>query len=309
MVYTVTFNCALDCVMSVPVCRAGEVNRAGSEKVFAGGKGINVASVLADFGVDAAAMGFVSGFTGDEVERLVRESGVKTDFIRLKNGMTRINVKIKSDKETEINGAGADVPPEAVRELIKKLEKLGENDMLVLAGSVPASVPRTIYGDIAKTASQKGVNIVVDAEGELLLNALPYRPFLVKPNRHELGEIFKTDIETRSDAAQYALKMRDMGARNVLVSLAGDGAVLACENGEVYESDAPKGKVLNSTGAGDSMTAGFIAAYLERGDYEYAFERALCVGSACAFSEGLAAKSAAEKLYWDFFGRVKNIQK
>ncbi len=300
MVYTVTLNCALDCVVSVKSCRAGEVNRAVSERVFAGGKGINVARVLADFGVDAAALGFTAGFTGAEVERLVRASGVKTDFIRLRDGLTRINIKIRSDDETEINGPGADVPPEAVGELIKKLEKLRENDILVLAGSVPSSVPRTIYGDIAKTVSQNGVKVVADAEGGLLLNVLPHRPFLVKPNGREIGEIFGADIKTRSDAAQYALKMRGMGARNVLVSLGSEGAVLACEDGEIYERGAPKGTVVNSVGAGDSMTAGFIAAYLERGDYAYALERGICAGSACAFSEGLPTRTEIDKIYGEY---------
>ena len=300
MVYTVTFNCALDCVMSVPGCRAGEVNRAESESIFAGGKGINVARVLAELGTDAAALGFTAGFTGAEVERLVSASGVKTDFIRLGDGLTRINIKIRSGIETEINGPGADVPPEAVRELIKKLERLGEDDILVLAGSVPASVPRTVYGDIAKAVSQNGVKVVADAEGELLLNVLPHRPFLVKPNGHEIGEIFGADVKTRSAAAQYALKMRGMGARNVLVSLAGDGAVLACENGKIYERTAPKGRVINSSGAGDSMTAGFIAAYLERGDYVYALERGICAGSACAFNEGLPTRTETDKIYGEY---------
>ncbi len=300
MIYTVTFNCALDCVMSVKNCRAGEVNRAESERVFAGGKGINVSRVLAELGADTEAAGFVAGFTGSEVERLVKAAGVKTDFIRLKSGMTRINVKIRSDVETEINGSGADVPPEAVGELIKRLDKLGEGDMLVLAGSVPASVPLTIYGDMAEIAARKGVNVVADAEGELLLNVLPHRPFLVKPNRQEIGEIFGADIKTRSDAAQYALKMRDMGARNVLVSLGSDGAVLACENGKIYERSAPEGTVINPVGAGDSMTAGFIAAYLKRGDYAYALERGICAGSACAFSEDLPTRAATDKIYSEY---------
>ena len=307
MVYTVTFNCALDYVLSVPSYSTGRVNRTEHERIFAGGKGINVSRVLTDFGVESTAMGFIAGFTGAEAERLTRESGIKTDFIRLKEGMTRINVKIRSDEETEINGMGADVPPEAADELLKKLSALCKNDILVLAGSVPRSVPLTIYGDIAAKMADRGVNVVADAEGELLLNVLPYRPFLVKPNHHELGKIFSVKIQTRSDAVEYAVKMREMGARNVLVSLAGDGAVLACENGRVYESAAPKGTVINSAGAGDSMTAGFIAAYLESGDYEYAFKTGVCAGSACAFSEGTATRHDTHKLYREYFNSADMI--
>ena len=304
MVYTVTFNCALDYVLSVPSYVTGATNRAAQEQIFAGGKGINVSRVLTDFGVPNTATGFVAGFTGAEVERLARESGIKTDFIRLKEGMTRINVKIKADGETEIHGAGVDIPQEGIGELLKKLDVLREDDILVLAGSVPKSVPTTIYGDIAKCVESRGVKIVVDAEGELLLNVLPHRPFLIKPNHHELGDIFGTKIQTRAEAAKYALKMREMGARNVLVSLAGEGAVLACENGNVYESVAPKGKVINSIGAGDSMTAGFIAAYLESGDYEYAFNTGICAGSACAFSESTATLRDTKRLYSECFKSV-----
>ena len=301
MVYTVTFNCALDYVLSVPSYAAGATNRADSEKIFAGGKGINVSKVLAEFGVPNTAMGFTAGFTGEELERLLKESGIRTDFIRLKEGMTRVNVKIKSDVETEINGAGANVPREAIDELFKKIDILGDGDILVLAGSVPKSVSRAIYGDIAARAAEKGVKVIADAEGELLLNVLPYRPFLVKPNHHELGEVFGVKIQTRSDAAKYAVKMREMGACNVLVSLAGEGAVLVCENGGVFESAAPEGTVVNSAGAGDSMTAGFVAAYLKSGDYEYAFKMGVCAGSACAFSEGTATRRNTERLYGKYF--------
>lgn len=301
MVYTVTFNCALDYVLNVPSCVSGATNRAEKAQIFAGGKGINVSKVLTEFGIPNTAAGFTAGFTGAELERLLKESGIKTDFIRLKEGMTRINVKIKSDAETEINGNGADVPPEAVDGLMKKLDLLREGDMLVLAGSVPKSVSPTVYGNIAKSVEGRGVKVIVDAEKELLVNALPCRPFLVKPNHHELGAIFGVKIETRSDAAKYAVKMQEMGARNVLVSLAGDGAVLACENGRIYESAAPKGEVVNSAGAGDSMTAGFIAAYLTSGDFEYAFKTGVCAGSACAFSEGTATRRKTEQIYKDFY--------
>lgn len=307
MVYTVTFNCALDYVLSVPSYITGATNRADTEQIFAGGKGINVSRVLTDFGVANTAMGFTAGFTGAEVERLCKESGIKTDFIRLKEGMTRINVKIKSDEETEINGAGSDVPLEAIDELIKRLDALCEGDILVLAGSVPRSVPHTIYGDIAASVKSRGVKVVCDAEGKLLLNVLTHRPFLVKPNHHELGAIFDAEIHSRSEAAKYAVKLREMGARNVLVSLAGEGAVLACENGEVYESAAPKGSVINSAGAGDSMTAGFIAAYLKDCDFEYAFKTGICAGSACAFSDGTATLRDTEQLYQKYFDSADRI--
>ena len=258
MIYTITFNPALDYIMVVPSCRSGEVNRTESEKIMAGGKGINVSIVLNNMGVENTALGFISGFTGGAIENILADMNCKTDFIKLDNGFSRINVKIKSDTETEINGQGPDISDSAVKKLYEKLDSLNDGDTLVLAGSIPSSLSDSIYCEIMDYLKDKKLNIVVDATKDLLVNVLKFKPFLVKPNNHEIGEIFGVELKTRSEVVPYAKKMQEMGAKNVLVSMAGEGAVFVGENGEVYESEAPKGKLVNSTGAGDSMVAGFL---------------------------------------------------
>lgn len=290
MIYTITFNPALDYIMVVPSCRNGEVNRTESEKIMAGGKGINVSIVLNNMGVENTALGFISGFTGGAIENILADMNCKTDFIKLDNGFSRINVKIKSDTETEINGQGPDISDGAVKKLYEKLDSLNDGDTLVLAGSIPSSLSDSIYCEIMDYIKDKKLNIVVDATKDLLVNVLKYKPFLVKPNNHEIGEIFGVELKTRSEVVPYAKKMQEMGAKNVLVSMAGEGAVFVGENGEVYESEAPKGKLVNSTGAGDSMVAGFLAGYMEKQDFMYALKMGLSAGSASAFSENLATK-------------------
>lgn len=290
MIYTITFNPALDYIMVVPSCRNGEVNRTESEKIMAGGKGINVSIVLNNMGVENTALGFISGFTGGAIENILADMNCKTDFIKLDNGFSRINVKIKSDTETEINGQGPDISDGAVKKLYEKLDSLNDGDTLVLAGSIPSSLSDSIYCEIMDYLKDKKLNIVVDATKDLLVNVLKYKPFLVKPNNHEIGEIFGVELKTRSEVVPYAKKMQKMGAKNVLVSMAGEGAVFVGENGEVYESEAPKGKLVNSTGAGDSMVAGFLAGYMEKQDFMYALKMGLSAGSASAFSENLATK-------------------
>lgn len=290
MIYTITFNPALDYIMVVPSCRSGEVNRTESEKIMAGGKGINVSIVLNNMGVENTALGFISGFTGGAIENILADMNCKTDFIKLDKGFSRINVKIKSDTETEINGQGPDISDDAVKKLYEKLDSLNDGDTLVLAGSIPSSLSDSIYCEIMDYLKDKKLNIVVDATKDLLVNVLKYKPFLVKPNNHEIGEIFGVELKTRSEVVPYAKKMQEMGAKNVLVSMAGEGAVFVGENGEVYESEAPKGKLVNSTGAGDSMVAGFLAGYMEKQDFMYALKMGLSAGSASAFSENLATK-------------------
>lgn len=290
MIYTITFNPALDYIMVVPSCRNGEVNRTESEKIMAGGKGINVSIVLNNMGVENTALGFISGFTGGAIENILADMNCKTDFIKLDNGFSRINVKIKSDTETEINGQGPDISDSAVKKLYEKLDSLNDGDTLVLAGSIPSSLSDSIYCEIMDYLKDKKLNIVVDATKDLLVNVLKFKPFLVKPNNHEIGEIFGVELKTRSEVVPYAKKMQEMGAKNVLVSMAGEGAVFVGENGEVYESEAPKGKLVNSTGAGDSMVAGFLAGYIEKQDFMYALKMGLSAGSASAFSENLATK-------------------
>lgn len=290
MIYTITFNPALDYIMVVPSCRSGEVNRTESEKIMAGGKGINVSIVLNNMGVENTALGFISGFTGGAIENILADMNCKTDFIKLDNGFSRINVKIKSDTETEINGQGPDISDGAVKKLYEKLDSLNDGDTLVLAGSIPSSLSDSIYCEIMDYLKDKKLNIVVDATKDLLVNVLKYKPFLVKPNNHEIGEIFGVELKTRSEVVPYAKKMQEMGVKNVLVSMAGEGAVFVGENGEVYESEAPKGKLVNSTGAGDSMVAGFLAGYMEKQDFMYALKMGLSAGSASAFSENLATK-------------------
>ena len=297
MIYTVTFNPSIDYIVSVDGFEMGKTNRTRKELMLPGGKGLNVSTVLYHLGIENTALGFVAGFVGEELKRLAGEIGYGCDFIDIKKGVSRINVKLKDFDGTEINGMGPEIDEEALNALMEKLENLKEGDILVLAGSIPASMPKNIYSDILKALNGRGIGFVVDATKELLLNVLPYHPFLIKPNNHELGELFGVKLEKKEQVEPYARKLQEMGARNVLVSMAGEGAVLLDENGTLYQMDAPKGELVNAVGAGDSMVAGFLAGWLERGEYKHAFRMAVCAGSASAFSEGYATKEEIRKLY------------
>lgn len=296
MIYTITFNPALDYIIGMDEFNLGYVNRTSSEHIFAGGKGINVSIVLNNLGVDNKALGFIAGFTGDEIERRVKEFGCKTDFIKLENGMSRINVKIKADVESEINGCGPDISKEALNNLYEKLERLENGDIVVLAGSIPKSINSDIYEIIMNRLKDKGIKFIVDTTGDSLKRVLKYNPFLIKPNHHELGELFGVKLNNKEEVIEYAKKLKEMGAVNVIISMAGDGAVLIKENGEVITSNVPKGVVKNSVGAGDSMVAGFIAGFLKEQNVEEGFKLGVATGSASAFSEGLATKEYVYEL-------------
>lgn len=296
MIYTVTFNPALDYVIRMESLKLGTVNRSSAEAVYYGGKGINVSTVLKNIGVDSVALGFVAGFTGKEIEEGVKNMGVATDFIKLPEGMSRINVKIKAEQETEINGQGPAISMGKVEKLFEKLDRLEKGDCLVLAGTIPASLPSDIYEQIMDRLKDKEIRIVVDATKDLLLNVLKYHPFLIKPNNHELGEMFGVVLKTDEEIVEYAKKLQERGARNVLISMAGDGAILLTETKEVYKMGVPKGTVVNSVGAGDSMVAGFVASYFKEHDYLKALKFGTATGSATAFSEGLATMDKVEEL-------------
>ncbi|MBS4956983.1 MAG: 1-phosphofructokinase [Clostridium sp.] len=296
MIYTITFNPALDYIVKMDEFNLGHVNRSNNEFVYAGGKGINVSIVLNNLEVKSKALGFIAGFTGDEIERRVREFGCDTDFIKLKEGMSRINVKIKADVESEINGGGPEISAEALEELYGKLDTLKSGDILVLAGSIPKTMPTDVYERIMERLQEKGVKFIVDTTGESLLKVLKYNPFLIKPNHHELGELFGVKLNNKEEVIEYAKKLKDMGAQNVIISMAGDGAVLINSNGDVTTNNVPKGVVKNSVGAGDSMVAGFIAGYLNSGKIEEGFKLGVATGSASAFSEGLATKDYVYEL-------------
>ena len=296
MIYTVTFNPSLDYIVSVDHFTVGAVNRTNTELMFPGGKGINVSIVLKNLGFDSTALGFMAGFTGKEIVRLLEEMEVKSDFINVKEGISRINVKLRSDEESEINGMGPAIAKNDIDQLYAQLDKLQDGDVLVLAGSIPSVMPESMYMDIMEYLEDKNLKIVVDATKDLLMNVLPYHPFLIKPNNHELGEIFGVTLNTKEEVIPYAKKMQEKGARNVLISMAGEGALLVTEDDQVFESMPPKGKVKNSVGAGDSMVAGFIAGYLSKQDYEEAFYMGLCTGSASAFSDNLATKPEVQAL-------------
>ncbi len=300
MIYTVTFNPTVDYVMYMNDVVPGVVNRTEREEVFFGGKGINVSTVLRNMDVDSVALGFTAGFTGDAIEQNLERKGIKTEFIKLDNGLSRINVKIKAKDETDINCQGPEIPEDAVEKLFYKLEKLKSGDVLVLAGSIPNTLSNDIYERIMQNLDGSGADIFVDATGDLLVNVLKYKPFLIKPNTHELGEIFGVQIDTDDDIVKYANKLRSSGARNILVSRAGDGSILVSETNEIIKMGVPQGRVLNSVGAGDSMVAGFIIGYKKTGDYNEALKLGTACGSATAFSSGLAERPLVERLLEEF---------
>jgi 1-phosphofructokinase len=301
MIYTVTFNPSLDYIVSVEDFKLGLTNRTSAEKLLPGGKGINVSIVLGNLGFESTALGFVAGFTGDEVARRLQEMGVRNGLIRLEEGFTRINVKLKNIDGTEINGQGPHISAEKQQLLIDRLQELKEGDVLFLSGSIPKSMPDDAYQKIMKMLDGRGVLTVVDATRELLTKVLPYHPFLIKPNNHELGEIFDVELTTRESVVPYAKQLKERGAQNVLVSMAGEGAVLVASDGTVYEAPAPKGTLVNGVGAGDSMVAGFMAGWMEKHRYEHAFRMGVAAGSASAFSENLATKEEI----WGVYQQVK----
>ena len=305
MIYTVTFNPSLDYIVSTNNFELGKTNRTTYEQMLAGGKGLNVSTVLKNLGIENKALGFIAGFTGKEIERMAKESGLNCDFITLEHGFSRINVKMKDFDGTELNGMGPVISKEAMEQLMTQLRTLKKGDMLVLAGSIPSSMKHSIYHDIMAELTPNGVEFVVDATKDLLLNVLEYRPFLIKPNNHELGEIFNVELKTKASVIPYAKKLQEMGARNILVSMAGEGAVLLNENGEVFMLDAPKGTLVNAVGAGDSMVAGFLAGWIERNNFYHAFKMGVASGSASAFSELLATKEEIQKVYQ----LIENLEK
>lgn len=303
MIYTVTFNPSLDYIVSVADFKLGLTNRTDSELLLPGGKGINVSTVLMNLGIESTALGFVAGFTGTEVVRRLEKMGVKNGFIRIDEGFTRINLKLKNIDGTEINGQGPQISEEKVEMLMKQLNELGEGDVLFLSGSIPASMPDDAYQKIMANLQGKGVQIVVDATKDLLLNVLSYHPFLIKPNNHELGEIFGVELKTRKSVVPYGKKLREMGAENVLISMAGEGAVLIAADGNIYDAPAPKGILVNGVGAGDSMVAGFMAGWMEKGNYRHAFCMGVAAGSASAFSENLATEEEIKAVYRQITGK------
>lgn len=297
MIYTITFNPSLDYIVRVKDFKTGAVNRTYEEKIFPGGKGINVSTVLSNLGIENKAFGFIAGFTGEEIEKKVNKSGCSADFIKLQDGTSRINVKLKSNEESEINAQGPKITQEDIEKLYKKLDELKDGDLLVLAGSIPNTLPEDMYEKIISKLNHKNINFIVDATCDLLLNVLKYKPFLIKPNKDELEEIFKVKIESEEELISYGRKLQEKGARNVLISMAGDGAILINENNEILKSKAPKGEVKNSVGAGDSMVAGFIAGYIKNNDYKEALKLGIATGSASAFSEDLATKEKIEEIF------------
>lgn len=297
MIYTVTFNPSLDYIVDVKNFALGKTNRTSYERMLPGGKGINVSTVLTNLGIENQALGFIAGFTGREIERLAKKSGIDCDFICLEGGFSRIGVKIRNYAGTEVNGMGPVISKEAMDTLIKKLKKANTGDVIVLAGNTPESVSDAIYQDIMKELAGKGIEFVVDATKDLLLNVLEHRPFLIKPNNLELGELFGVTIHTREEVVPYAKRLQEMGARNVLVSMAGEGAVLLDEKEQIFSLPAPEGEVCNAVGAGDSMVAGFLAGWQETQDSFHALKKGLSAGSASAFSEVLATKEEIEGVF------------
>ena len=296
MIYTITFNPALDYISQVNNFEVGKINRTQTEKILPGGKGLNVSTVLRNLGIESTALGFIAGFTGEELKRDIEQRGIKTDFIKVEKGLTRINVKISSKEETALNGNGPEITEENIKELFKKIDDIKSEDTVILAGNIPKCINNDIYEIICKKLEQNKVRFIVDATKELLMNVLKYKPFLIKPNKEELEETFKEKIETKEDIVEHAKKLQEMGAQNVLISLGGEGAILVTLEKKEYFLNAPKGKVLNTVGAGDSMVAGFIAGYEKSGDYEYAFKMGAATGSASAFSMNLATAEEVANL-------------
>ncbi len=302
MIYTLTVNPSIDYIVAVEDFKLGLTNRTSAEKLLPGGKGINVSQVLKNLGVENTALGFVAGFTGDALVRELERRGIKQEFIHIKNGMTRINVKLTSIDGTEINGQGPDISKEDMESLFLRLDQLEDGDVLFLAGSIPSTLPSDLYQKIMVRLEKKDILFVVDATRELLTNVLEYHPFLIKPNNHELGEIFGVELRTRESVVPYAKKLQEMGARNVLISMAGEGAVLVAEDGSIVSHEAPKGVLVNGVGAGDSMVAGFMAGYMKTKDYAYAYRMGASAGSASAFSEDLATEQEIKKVMRETFG-------
>lgn len=296
MIYTITFNPSLDYIVTVDNFKLGAVNRTTTELLLVGGKGINVSIVLNHLGIKSEALGFVAGFTGKEIQERMHAEGIKNKFIEVKEGFSRINFKMKSNEESEVNGNGPKIEKEDIDKLMNQLSKLSKDDILVLSGSIPSSLPDDIYQQIMRSLSEKEIHFVVDATGDLLMKSLTYHPFLIKPNNYELAEMFHVKLSNKKDIIKYAKKLQVMGAKNVLISMAGDGAILIDENKNVYQTPAPKGKVVNSVGAGDSMVAGFIAGYTTKQNYLDAFKYGVATGSASAFSKYLASKQEVENI-------------
>ena len=297
MIYTVTLNPSLDYIAECKDFTLGATNRTSSEIIYPGGKGINVSIVLSNLGDRTTALGFLAGFTGEHIDSLIKDMGISSRMIRLDEGMSRINLKLKSKEETELNGMGPNISIIDIARLYQKLESITEDDILVLAGSIPPSVSEGLYSDIMERLKEKKIKIVVDATKDLLMNVLDKKPFLIKPNIHELGELFNVKLDSADEALSYALKLKEMGAVNVIISMGKDGAMMVDEYGNSYTMNSPEGKLVNSVGAGDSLVAGFLHKYLETGNYEEAFRYGVCTGSASAFSSALATKEEVEKLY------------
>ena len=296
MIYTVTLNPSIDYVIKVDKLTTGNINRVNEEHVYPGGKGINVTRILKSLDNDNIALGFVSGFTGDYIINSLQELNLKSDFIKVKQGFTRINVKVKSEEETEINGQGPKISEEELNQFYKVIDKLVDGDILILSGSIPSCLDERLYESIMKKVEDRDIKVIVDATKNLLLNVLKYKPFFIKPNIHELEEIFDTKIDCIDSTIFYATKLKDMGAENVLISMGKDGALLVTENDEVFASSVAKGEVVNSVGAGDSMVAGFIAGYLKSNSYEEALRLGAASGGATAFSSDLATREFIDKL-------------
>ena len=301
MIYTITFNPALDYISQVENFEIGKINRTKTEKILPGGKGLNVSTVLKNLGLGNTALGFIAGFTGEELKRKIEEHGIETDFVEVKNGITRINVKISSNEETALNGNGPEISEDELQQLLEKIDKIKKGDIVILAGNVPKCIKNNIYEIICFKLEKNGVTFIVDSTRELLINVLKYIPFLIKPNKDELQETFNVKINTNEQIVEYAKKLQEMGAQNVLISLGGEGAILITKEGKEYYKQAPKGQVVNTVGAGDSMVAGFIAGYLKSGDYEQALKMGIATGSASTFSMNLATKEEVEIL-------LKNIK-
>ena len=297
MVYTVTLNPALDYVMKLKALRTDDINRTDGEEIYYGGKGINVSVILTQLGIPNTALGFLGGFTGKKLEEMLKNDNISCDFNYLKNGDTRINVKIKADKEIDLNACGPEITKEDMQSFLKKLDGIKSGDYLILAGSIPNTLPDDIYEQILERAGDRNINCVVDATGDLLKNVLKYKPFLIKPNHHELGDLFSVQIKSDDDIVKYSKKLQEMGAKNVLVSMAKDGAMLTDENGNVHKIGNAKGKLINSVGCGDSMVAGFTAGYIKTADYSYALRLGSACGNATAFSEKLATREEIERVF------------